>query len=91
MQQSLQTLVKTSKSEPMSSSRCISKIGWCVGRNTTHLAKLPHFPSFLSLVSARTNFIDVETKRAKLFNKPTKTKKWCIGKNSIFLGGFPLR
>ena len=32
MQQSLQTLVKTPKTEPMSSS-CVSKMGWCVGCN----------------------------------------------------------
>jgi hypothetical protein len=37
-----------------------------VSRNTTHLAKLPHLPSFLSLFSARANCFDGDSERIKL-------------------------
>jgi hypothetical protein len=54
---------------------CISKIGWCVGSNTACLAKLPHFPSFLSLFSKRANRFDGDSDRIKLVSKPTKAEK----------------
>ena len=50
-------------------------LGWCVGYSTTHLAKLPHFPSFLSLFSARANCFDGDSDRIKLVSKPTKAQK----------------
>jgi hypothetical protein len=43
--------------------------------NTTHLAKLPHFPPFLSPFSKRANCFDGEANRAKLFSKPAKAQK----------------
>ena len=48
---------------------------WCVGRNTTHLAKLPHFPSFLSRFSVRANCFDGEANSVILFSNPTKAQK----------------
>jgi hypothetical protein len=53
----------------------VSKIGWCVGCNTTYLAKLPHFPSFLSVFSVRANCFDGDSDRVKLFSKLSKAQK----------------
>lgn len=54
---------------------CISKIGWCVGCNTTHLAKLPHFPSFFSLILARINRFNGHPGKIKLAGKLIRTQK----------------
>jgi hypothetical protein len=70
---------------------CISKIGWCVGHNTAHLAKLPHFPSFLSLFLVRANRFDDASDRVKLFSKSAKAQKNGVLVNSLFSsGGFLL-
>jgi hypothetical protein len=39
------------------------------------MAKLPHFPSFLSLFSVKANRFDDDLGRIKLVSKPTKTQK----------------
>jgi len=71
------------KSEPVNCSG-VSEIGWCVGYNTTHLAKLPHFPSFLSLFLARPKPFDVNSTSIKMVSKLTITQKSGVLVRTIF-------
>jgi hypothetical protein len=63
----------------------ISKIGWCVGSNTAHLAKLPHFPSSLSLFLERVDSFDGDSAKVKLVSKPTITNKGGVLVKTFFL------
>jgi hypothetical protein len=67
----------------------VIEIGWCVGCNTSHLAKLPHFPSFLSLFSARANLFDGASARVKSVIAPAKAQKsGVLVKTLVYFGGF---
>jgi hypothetical protein len=66
------------------SSVCIGHLGWCVGSNTPLLAKLPHFPSFLNLFSARTNCFDGDFNETKLVSKLTKAQNNGVLVKAIF-------
>ena len=59
-------------------------LGWCVGCNTAHMAKLPHFPSFFSLFSARANFFDDDSDTLKLVGEPRKVLKSGVLVRTLF-------
>jgi len=73
---------------------CGNYLGWCVGSNPAHLAKLPHFPSFLSLFWARANCFDGGSDGIKLFSKLTKASKSSVLVKQFFpvlpIGALPL-
>lgn len=64
---------------------------WCVGRYTAHLAKLPHFPSFLNLLLVRESCFDGPLNRLKLLSVPRKVlKSGVLVKNFFFQEAFPV-